>query len=175
MLKHTTIVLTIIASTVGIITCGLAHGEATIADKGYLLQNLFLAIAGFVILLSMTLVGQFSGKRVLRNYSLLLSLSALLIAIIPFLNARIRINHTARFLEGAYQRLNTTGPPFPTQETFSSQILGESENLISHGYWVSGDRACFEIYYHEGSDSYTMRHPKGKWSWRGDDYRGPDE
>ena len=60
-------------------------------------------------------------------------------------------------LEARYAALAAAGPPFPAAV----------ELPPGAGYRVSDDRRACEIYFPDGSDTFTLIYPVGEWEWRG--------
>ncbi|QDU47499.1 MraY-like glycosyltransferase [Symmachiella dynata] len=148
------------------------HTFATVHDKGYALAN--LAICGFVFTVA-CFGGAIAGimrQVAVRNYLVALVIAALFVAPIPFIGTAYRMNATKQYLTQTYSALAEEGPPFPSD--LPAHGRANRDALISHGYWVADDRETFEVYYHDGSDSFTKVYPTGQWDWRGNKYAGPD-
>ncbi len=150
---------------------GVSHSSGTIHDRSYLLCNGLSgsAVAGIAVITAM--VASLLKKRLVASYSGLVALLSGLVAFVPGATENHRVAFTKEKLSDIYSSTAQRGSPFPDRYDFSS--VPDSELLISSGYWVSDDHLKFEVYYHIGSDSYTMAYPNQNWQWRGYGYAGP--
>ena len=151
----------------------LRHTSATLNDKAYALANGVLSVVTFALAVVSGAIAAYKRRTVIRDYSIGIAMAAGLIATIPFAGSAHRMNVTTSYLSDTYAVLAKNGPPFPSELPAATDT---SENaLISHGYWVASDQQAFEVYYHDGSDSFTMVYPTGRWEWRGNKYSGPED
>jgi hypothetical protein len=110
-----------------------------------------------------------------RGYALLIAfMSAVMLVGSSYYPAR-QETRVVRTLESAYHSIAAAGAPFPDENEVRKRYFRALPESYSSGYWVAPDRQSFELYYHDSSDSYTMRYPEGSWEWRGNDYAGPEE
>ncbi len=147
---------------------GLQHTSSVGQDQVYVLGNF---LCGIFVSLSVAGVAFVKRRQGISINSLTAALLAFVVAIGPMAVSSLRIRVTAAHLTTIYNGLSEKGSPFPPT---IDDPANHSPLLISHGYWVSDDRNRFEVYYHVGSDSYTMASPKSQWEWRDNRYDGPD-
>ncbi|TWU13220.1 hypothetical protein CA54_20520 [Symmachiella macrocystis] len=148
------------------------HTFATIQDKGYQIGNVFICAVVFIVAFIDGVIEGIMRRVETRSYFMATALAAVLVAAISIVGTRYRINATKHYLAKTYATLAANGPPFPSE--LPDLVHGTSIDLISHGYWVAEDRKLFEVYYHDGSDSFTKVYPTGQWDWRSNKYAGPD-
>ena len=132
-----------------------------------------LAVCCGLIAASLASLICFYRDSKLRNYSLFISLLSCTMLIAIFWYRGHESSTVIETLESTYSDLVASAAPFPTETEIKSGVLSKIPASYSAGYWVSSDRQSFELYYHDSSDSYTMKYPDGEWEWRGYDYSGP--
>ena len=168
MRRHIPAIPIIVALAAWFIYVAVQHSSGTVNDKVYGLANMVVAVVVAAIALLSAVVAAFTRRKVFRNYLPFIGVLAAGIAPVSLAAENYRINRTAKYLESVYTSLAGQGPPFPTQ------IPAPPTWAISHGYWVSADLQTFEVYYHDGSDSFTLAYPSAAWDWRGNKYAGPE-
>lgn len=168
MWKHAPAILVLFALTAWFVYLAVQHSSGTVGDKIYGLTNMAVAVFVAIISLVAAVVAAFTRRKVFRNYLLTISVLAVGIAPVSFAAENYRKGSTVTYLEVVYESLSKKGQPFPIQ------IQHPGHGVFSHGYWVSDDLKTFEVYYHDGSDSYTLAYPAGEWEWRSNQYAGPE-
>jgi len=148
------------------------HTFATAQDKGYLIGNVLICAVVFMVACFSGAIAGIMRRVAIRNYFTATALAAVLVAAISLAGTRYCMNATKQYLAKTYTVLAANGPPFPSDLPVHRRA--DRDALISHGYWVADDRNTFEVYYHDGSDSFTKAYPTGQWDWRGNKYAGPD-
>ena len=154
------------------VTAGARQTSSSIHD------HLFALVQGFVCVLLSVLAGLASvvlwlaKRRGGAKQALLVMVLAFMAGFLPWLIQGHRISLTEDHLASVYAKLAAKGPPFPLREESGIDPLPSGH--ISCGYWVSPDRARFEVFYHVSSNSYTMAYPEAGWVWRDFHYQGPD-
>ncbi len=173
MTRHIVIAVTLV-TLFAALTCFAASSSAGSSFQHKVNATVFAAASiGLMLVAAMSAAIFWRRALQYRNYSLLIvALSCLMFVGLTYYRAN-QSARVVRTLETTYHSLANAGSPFPVENRVRAKYLSDLPNSYSTGYWVSPDRQSFEMYYHDSSDSYTMKYPNGTWEWRGDNYSGP--
>ena len=104
---------------------------------------------------------------------LVLSVASVVFVVVLSLDQRRRWFAVTDTLAETADSLVAGRPPYPDPDVVRRRSFADIPASYTVGYWVAGDRRRFEVYFHRGSDSYTLAPPSLDWQWRRNRYRGP--
>ncbi len=162
-----------------VIAFGLLTWYAAVSSSGSSLAHktsaifFLLASTGLIFATTASAIVLWHKTHLYRSYSILILALSVMMLIGSTWYRGIQQSLVIDKLESAYRSIVMNGAPFPMPEEIRHNYLSTLPNSYSTGCWVSPDQQAFEIYYHDSSDSYTMKYPDGEWDWRGNDYSGP--
>lgn len=172
-MKHSVLITPILVTLFLLVTwqASLSSSGSTFAHK---VNGMFFSLAalGLAFGSAVSAIVLWRRSHVCRNYSILLLAlsSASLVG-----STWYRVNQNSFVigkLESAYDSIAKKGTPFPLEREVQHQFLEILPDSYSTGYCVSPDRQSFEVFYHDSSNSYTMKLPEKSWVWRENGYRG---
>ena len=158
----------------------IAFVWATTASSGSLgshKQNFLIAtaVAAAVSFAAIVLAALSALLRWRKPVRLLIALSvaSFVFVVVLSLDQRRRWSTITDTLEETAESLAGGGPPYPDPDDVRRRFFTGIPASYTVGYWVAEDRQRFEVYFHRGSDSYTLAPPSLDWQWRHNRYRGP--